>query len=72
MKLRSEVSYEKVWIITISLRSDKCPINCAVARTLANNDRPAFQNLHSIDKLSIAINLIARADHFSHDQSHYT
>ena len=38
---------------------------------LSNNDRPAFQNLHSIDKLSIAINLIACADYFSREQSHY-
>ena len=34
-----------VWITTISLGSDECLINCAGARTLANNGRSAFQCL---------------------------
>ena len=31
-----------VWIITISLWSDKCPINWSVGRTFAKNGRPTF------------------------------
>jgi hypothetical protein len=47
--IRFNVDYK---FITISLGSDKCPLNCAVSRTLADNGRPAFQYLR-IDELSI-------------------
>jgi hypothetical protein len=35
-------SCDPVWIITISLWSDKCPINWSVGRTFAKNGRPTF------------------------------
>jgi hypothetical protein len=34
--------------VSISFGSEKYPLKCVDARTLANNDRPACQNLHPL------------------------
>jgi hypothetical protein len=43
-----EIQSISVWIITISFGSEKYPLKCVDARTLANDDRPACQNLHPL------------------------
>ena len=58
-----------VWIITISLVSDKCPINCAVPRTMANNNRLCSFLIFTFNWRAIIF--IDRADHFLHGQSHH-